>query len=99
MPPATVSLKAVVPWIHIDVLPVITAAKDCGSTVISWVVEAVPQNCVTVYDIVTLPTANPFTTPKTSTLAMAESLLLQVPPVGKSLNITWVVIQTVDGPL
>jgi hypothetical protein len=74
--------------------PVIS--EGSGLTVIAFVRE---QPIPIVYEIVNVPAATPVTTPSVSTVPIAMSLLLHVPPVVIVANVVVLPRHTVDAPV
>lgn len=86
VPPAAVSLKAIVDPTHTTVVPEIGPAWGRGFTVTTSVATAVPQLLVTEYDITALPLLTPPTTPEEFTVATDVLPLVHTPPVTTSVN-------------
>jgi hypothetical protein len=80
--------------------PVIAPAVAPVDTVTRCVVDTVAQLEVTVYVIVALPAATPFTTPVALlTVATDVLLLLQVPPLTVSASVIAALTQTLVRPV
>ena len=69
-----------------------------GVTITVYTSELLPQVLLTVYEISTLPPDSPVTTPPDVMLAIAELLLLHVPPTVAFVNVMELVIVTAAGP-
>ena len=67
-------------------MPEIVPAEGSILTVIEKVATAVPQLLETIYEIVLLPLVIPVTVPELFTVAMEDTLLLQVPPLMPPLD-------------
>lgn len=87
VPPETPLVSAVVAPAQTVVVPLIVPADGVVDTLTVVVALAEPHALVTVYDIVTEPTATPVTTPVLLIVAIEGLLLLQVPPVTALINV------------
>lgn len=104
-PEGVALLSVVLPEKHIVVVPVIDAGVLGVVIILTGIVEYdEPQVFVTVYVIFALPTDNPVTIPLPSTVAVAASDVLHVPPPRAFdsvllLPLHIVVVPVIDGTL
>ena len=96
-PSGSASDKDIVAPTQTDDGPDMMAGK--GLTVTDLVAVAIPQPLLTVYDIVTVPTAIPATAPEAFTVAILISSLFHVPPVTASLRGTDPATHTILAPV
>jgi hypothetical protein len=86
-PPGATSVNVMFVPSHTVDAPIMVPATGTISTVIGEVVVAVPQELVTEYEMVVLPTNIPDTTPAPLIVAIDVLLLLQTPPGAPSVNV------------
>jgi uncharacterized MnhB-related membrane protein len=98
-PPETVLPSVIDELTHTEEAPVIVPAFGNGLIVIFFVTLAVPQLFVTVYEIVAVPAANPFTSPDVPIEAIVGALLVHEPPATALLKLRTDPTHTVDAPL
>lgn len=102
MPPPTEELIVVVPPVHANGEPDRVPGHVVELTVTSVVVIAVPQAPVILYEIVTVPAANPVTVPSGDIITPAppdERLVIQVPPGIEGTKVIAVPTHMTEGPL
>ena len=99
VPPTTESTNVIEEPTQTVVGPLIEPLEGNGFTVTDFVTVVVPQELVTVYEIVTEPVELPVTTPVELTEAIEALLEDHVPPVVESNNVIEEPKQTVEAPL
>jgi hypothetical protein len=99
-PPVVASARVEVPPIDVDKVPVIDAgAAGTVVTVITVLVDDVPQRLDAVYTIVSVPAPTPVTTPvPIFTVAIDGKLVVQLPPDAVSVRVIELLTHTVVAP-
>jgi hypothetical protein len=92
-------LRSTVSPAHMLCEPVTVPALGIGLTVIGDIAIAVPQELVTVYDIVSVPALSPVTMPPAPTVVIAVLLLLQAPPPAASVSVVFAPLHIAAAPL